>query len=335
MNVPLRKLWIDKNELLEVKEVLKSGLITTGNASKKLEELVSEYLGVSYVIPMSSHESALYLAVLSIIKQNEGEILLPDCISFGFSELLNKISGLEKIFVDVDSKTYNIDYKDLKRKYNKKKTRAVVISHSFGQAADMDKIVKFTNKKNIPVIENGFLGSKYKGYRCGTIGLVSCLQLETGSLLVTNDFAIANFANLLAVRYDYQMDELSAAFEIAQFKKLQKIIKKKNSLARYWNKRLKELDFISAPYIRKGKGNVHTYEEYNCLTSPVTNRDKVFEILFDNGIECSIGIPFNRGDVSRDLFNRLIKLPLFYKLKKSEIDYIIDVLKVNRDRVFI
>ena len=38
MNIPLRKLWIDKNELLEIKEVLNSGCITTGPAIKSFQK---------------------------------------------------------------------------------------------------------------------------------------------------------------------------------------------------------------------------------------------------------------------------------------------------------
>jgi dTDP-4-amino-4,6-dideoxygalactose transaminase len=335
----MSKLWIDKHELLEVKEVLKSGCLTKGSANEKLKEIISDYLGVPYVICLSSKEEALYLAILSVIQKvstNRRIILIPDNISFGFNELLNQILGIEKVFVDVDPKTCNIDYKDLKKKFDRKNTIAIVISHSFGQAADMDKIIKFTNKKNIPVIENGFIGTKYKGYHCGTIGKIGCFSLETGSVLVTHDIDTARFIELLIDRYKLQMNELSAAFEISQLKKLNKVVKKRNSLARYYNKRLKEIDFLSAPYIRKGKGNTHTYQSYHCLTSPVTDRNKLWHILRENGIECGLGgCAYNKGDNSREIFNRSLTLPLFYKLKKSEIDYIIDVLKENRDKIFI
>jgi perosamine synthetase len=277
------------------------------------------------------------LGVLTLVTKNRKELLISDSISLGFNELLNNILGIEKKLVDVDSKTYNMDYKDLKKKFNKKNTSLIVVSHSFGQAADMNKIMHFANKKNIPVVEDcsGGFGSKYKSILCGTMGLVSCFSLETGSILTTYSDEIADHIRLLTLRYNYQMNELSAAFEFSQFKKLNKIIKKRNSLARYWNKRLKELDFISAPYIRKGRGNVHTYQIYNCLTSPVTNRDEVFQILIQSGVKCHIGIPFNDGNTSQDLCYRSIQLPLFYKLKKSEIDFAIEVLKENRDRVFI
>ena len=336
MNVPITKSWIDKNELLEVKEVLQSGCLKNGPATEELEELISDYLQVPHAICISSKEASLYLAVLTLVRQVEGEVLIPDNISFGFNEMLNTIPGIEKVFVDVDPKTCNMDYKDLKKKFNKKKTRVIVVSHSFGQSADMNKIMHFANKKNIPVIENGFLGTKYKGLMCGAMGLISCFSLETGSVLVTYDDEISRFIELLVHRYGYQMNELSAAFEIAQFKKLNKIIKKRNSLARYYNKRLKELDFISAPYIRKGRGNIHTYKSYNCLTSPVTDRNKVWHVLRNNGIECGLGeCAYNKCDNSKEIVSRSITLPLFYKMKKSEIDYVVDVLKENRDKIFI
>jgi perosamine synthetase len=149
-----------------------------------------------------------------------------------------------------------------------------------------------------------------------------------------------------AIGFNYKMSDLSAAVGIAQFKKLDKIIKKKNALARYWNKRLKEIDYINQPYIRKGKGNVHNYQGYCCLVTPVVDRNKLIQLLKDRGIQTQIGTYSsyiqpcynNENDnchTSYDIFNRAIRLPLFYKLKKEEIDYVINVLKEIRDKVFI
>jgi len=383
-NVPLSRLWIDKNELNEVKSVLSSGWLTKGPKNLELEKMVGEYLGVKHVICTSSCTTALHLAILGLNLETENkkgeqsEILVADYTypATGHSVLY---CGLKPVFVDVDPKTYNMDYKDLKKKINKKRTKAIIVVHTFGQSADMEKIMKIVNKNNIPVIEDAAcaLGSKYKGQYCGTIGKIGCFSLHAtkgissggeGGLLVTNDDEIALRARSLgsfglntwsrevskefnipifeSIGFNYKMSDLAASVGIAQFKKLDKIIKKKNALARYWNKRLKEIDYISAPYIRKGKGNIHNYQGYSCLVSPTVDRNKLIQLLKDNGVQCQIGTYSsyiqpcynNENDncvISEDIYNRSIRLPMFYKLKKEEIDYVIDVLKEIRNKVFI
>lgn len=379
--VPLSRLWIDKNELEEVKKVLKSGWLTKGPKNKELENMVSEYLGVKHVICTSSCTTALHLAILGLNINNEkgdGEVLVSD-YTFPATGHSVKYCGLNPVFVDVNPKTYNMDYQDLKKKINKKRTKAIIVVHTFGQVADMERIMKIANKKNIPVIEDAAcsLGAKLKGTFAGTFGKIGCFSMHPtksvssgeGGLLVTNDDEIANKVRSYGVfgqqstwdrevsssfeipvfetiGYNYKMSDLSAAVGIAQFKKLNKIIKKKNALARYWNKKLKEIDYIYAPYIRKGKGNVHTYQGYSCLLSHVVDRSKLINLLKENGIQCQIGTYSsyiqpcynNLNDDcyrSKDIFNRSIRLPLFYKLSRKDIDYIIDVMKEIRDKVFI
>jgi len=380
-NVPLSRLWIDKNELIEVKKVLETGWLTKGPKNLELEKMVSEYLGVKHVVCTSSCTTALHLAIASlgiITKQGEEDEILVADYTYPATGHAVKYCGLKPVFVDIDKKTYNMDYKDLKKKINKKRTRAIIVVHTFGQSADMEKIMKIANKKNIPVIEDAAcaLGSKFKGQYCGTIGKIGCFSMHAtkgvatgeGGLLVTNDDDIAIRARSLGsfglntwnreiskefnipvfenIGFNYKMSDLSAAVGIAQFKKLGKIIKKKNALARYWNKRLKEIDYIEAPYIRKGKGNIHNYQGYSCLVSPVVNRNKLIQVLKDYGIQCQIGTYCsyiqpcynNEEDEcfnSLDVYNRSIRLPMFYKLKRSDIDYVIDILKEIRSQVFI
>lgn len=383
-NIPLARLWITKDELKEVKKVLDSGWLTKGPKNLELEKMVSEYLGVKHVICTSSCTTALHLAVLTtfcnIVESDTKEVLVADYTYPATGHSVMYASGLRPVFVDIDPKTYNIDIKDLKKKYNKKKTVGIIVVHTFGQSADMDKIMKFANKKNIPVVEDAAcaLGSKYKGIFCGTIGKVGCFSMHAtkgvssggeGGLFVTNDDEIAKEARSLgsfglntwsreissefkipsfeSIGFNYKMSDVSAAVGIAQVRKLDKIIKKKNALARYWNKKLKEIDYVDAPYARKGKGNVHNYQGYSCLVSPTVNRNKLIQVLKEKGIQCQIGTycsyiqpcyEFNKEDNclnSLDVYNRSIRLPLFYKLSKKDIDYVIEVLKEVRDKVFI
>lgn len=353
---------INKNELFEVKEVLNKCF--DGSKIIELEKLVSDYFGMKYAICTSSKFTALHLATIGLTLHNPlgvmsdiGEVLISD---YNFQEpvfAIRHVNGIREVFVDIDSKTYNMHYRDLRKKIKKRKTNFIVVTHMFGQSADMNKIMKIANKKNIPVLEDvtNALGAKFKGSFCGTIGEAGCFTIGNCGMIVTNNDEInSTIRDYMSMKkevfdkviYDYQPSELEAAVAISQFRKNEKIIKKRNALARYWNKKLKEIDYITKPYIRKGKGNVHTYSNYCCQTTYAVDRNKLIQLLKEKGISVSSGaycshiqpcyhIEENDYNQTMDVWNRSIILPLSYETKKSEIDSIIEVLKEINNQVFI
>jgi len=373
--IPLSKLLIDKDELVEIEKVLQSGWLTKGPRNLELEKMVSEYLGVKHVVCTSSCTTALHLAVLGLNLIEGSEILVSD-YTFPATGHAVRYCNLKPVFVDIDSKTYNMDPNNLRTKIIEK-SKAIIVVHMFGQSAEMDEIMVIANEFNLPVIEDAAcsLGSKYKDKFSGTIGRIGCFSMHAtkgvssgeGGLLVTNDDRIAEKVRSLVVfgqrsswdretskefrietfdsiGFNYKMSDLAASFGIAQFKKLEKVIEKKNILAKYWNKKLKEVDYILPPYVNKW--NKHNYQSYCCLVTPEVNRNKLIQILKSRGIQTQIGTYSsyiqpcydNLSDnclVSLDVYNRSIRLPMFYELRKIEIDYIVEVLKEVKQEVLI
>lgn len=367
-NIPLSRLWINKDELIEVKKVLSTGWLTKGPKNQELENLIASYLSVKHVICTSSCTTALHLALLGLNIKGRGEVLVSD-YTFPATGHAVRYCNLKPVFVDINPKTYNMDYKDLQNKIDVKKTKAIIVVHAFGQSADMDEITEIARQYNLPIIEDAAsaMGSKYKDRFCGTIGDIGCFSMHAtkgissgeGGILVTNNdkiaskirsycvfgqkstwerekseqFSISEFEN---IGFNYKMSDLAAAIGIAQFKKLDQIIKKKTILARYWNMKLKEVDFISPPFVEKW--NKHSYQGYSCLLKKGIDRNKFICILKDKGIQAQIGTYSsyiqpcydNKNDNcinSLDVFNRSVRLPLFYKLKKSDIDYMIKTIR--------
>ena len=350
--IPLSKLWITSDETIEVRKVLNSGWLTRGTKNQELEELVSNYLGVRHVICVSSCTAALHLALLSL-ELPKGEVLVSD-YTFPASGHSVIHSGHTPVFVDINSKDYNMDYKDLERKITNE-TRAIMVVHAFGLSADMSRIRKIAG--NIPIIEDAAcaLGSKYRGKFCGTLGEIGCFSLHAtkgvgvgeGGLLVTNNNEVAEKVRKLlnfgrngyvfeAIGFNYKLSDVSAAIGIVQFKKLDKIIKKKNMLAGYYNKKLKEIDWITPPH--KRIWDRHNYQSYCCLVSQKIDRDKIIQEMGKKGIECQIGTfssylqPCynNKKDdciVSLYTSKKAIRLPMFYEMGKEDIDFIVNELK--------
>ena len=99
--------------------------------------------------------------------------------------------------MDIEPQTYNIDPKSLKKAITKK-TRAIIPVHIYGQAANMDEILKIAKAHNLKVIEDAAQahGARYKGKRIGSLGDVACFSFYPtkglgafgdGGMIVTSD----------------------------------------------------------------------------------------------------------------------------------------------------
>jgi len=141
----------------------------------------------------------------------------------------------------------------------------------------------------------------------------------------SDKFIIPEFTEL---GYNYKMSDITAAVGVAQLRKLDKIIERKRELAKYWDEKLQEMDFIESPYVSK---NVkHIYQSYIALVDKHINRNKLIEILMKRGVQTQIGTyashiqpVYNSTDkcpASLEIFNRSLALPMYYTLKEGDID---------------
>ncbi len=357
--IPLAKPYFDSEELDEIKTVLDSGWVSQGPKVKEFEEKCANYLDVKYAIAVNNCTAALHLALLSIGIKKGDEVLVAD---FTFPATGHSVlyCGAKPVFVDVDPKTYNIDPEFIEEKITDK-TKAIIPVHTFGQPAEMEKIIKITKNYNLKVIEDAAcaFGAKYKDKHAGTIGDVGCFSFHArkgittgeGGMVVTdnkdlaekirhlsvfgmtstpnkidtNKFTIPEFTD---VGYNYKMSDITAAVGVAQLKKLDKIIERKIQLAKYWDEKLQEIEFIDPPHVNE---NVkHIYQSYVSIVDKKINRNKLIEMLIKKGIQTQIGTYAShiqpvydfRGKCpnSLEIFNRTLALPMYYILEYMDID---------------
>ena len=359
IKIPLLRPYFDSEELAEIKRVLDSGWVTQGPKVKEFEDKIVEYLGVKYVIAVTNCTSALHLALLSIGVKKGDEVLVAD-FTFPATGHAVLYCGAKPVFVDVDLNTYNINPELIEEKVNDK-TKVIIPVHTFGQPAEMDAIMKIAENQNIRVIEDAAcaLGAKYKNKYAGTIGDIGCFSFHArkgittgeGGMVVTNNKKLADKIRNLSVfgmtsawdreksdkftipefielGYNYKMGDITAAVGVAQLKKLAKIIERKRELAKYWDEKLQEMEFIQPPYVSE---NVkHIYQSYVAVVDNRINRNKLIETLMKKGIQTQIGTyashiqpVYNSTDKcpnSLEIFNRSLALPMFYMLKEEDID---------------
>ena len=139
---------------------------------------------------------------------------------------------------------------------------------------------------------------------------------------------------------NYRMTDFQAALGISQLKKLDGFIDKRNELASKYNEFLGDVDVVTLPAV---KGNVrHAWHLYTILLDESINRDEFFKYMRNANIGVNLHyIPVYRHSyyvgnygfdpekfrVTEDVFKRIITLPLYPKMTKPQLEYVIKTTK--------
>ncbi|TSC55610.1 MAG: Pleiotropic regulatory protein [Parcubacteria group bacterium Greene0714_21] len=180
-----------------------------GKEIKVLEKEFQKYLGIKHAFAFNSGRSAL-MAILQALLSSEAlakedEVLLQ---AFTCNAVPNPViwAGLKPVYVDCREDDYNIDVDDLERKITLRQAqggrpRAVIVQHTFGLPADMEKVQEVCKKHNLVLIEDcaHALGATYKGKKVGTFGKAAFFSFSRdkvissvyGGMVATNDSVLA------------------------------------------------------------------------------------------------------------------------------------------------
>lgn len=176
-----------------VDQILESGWLTNnGCLARELQKKLDNYLNVNNTVLVSNGTSALQVSykLLGLT----GEIITTP---FSFVATTSSIvwEGLTPVFVDIDENTYCIDPKKIEEKINSN-TTAIVATHVFGNACDIDAIENIAKKYKLKVIYDAAhsFGILYKGKSIYSYGDVSIASFHSTKIFHTIEGG-AIFAN--------------------------------------------------------------------------------------------------------------------------------------------
>lgn len=319
-------------ELAQLKEVIETGSLSFiyGKKTGEFESAFAAMYDAQTAVSVSSGTAALHTAVLYLNPEPGEEIILSPITDIGTA--IPIISQLAvPVFADVDPLTQNIDPVSIERNITPR-TRAIIVTHVYGNPADMDAIMAIADKHGLFVIEDcaQALLAYYKGRLCGTIGHLGCFSFQQSKHMTTGDggMVIASederFGRRLRLCADkgwprdkggrdhlflapnYHMTELQAAVGIAQLRKLDAMVDARKLAAAQLTERLQGVDV--APVLALPE-TVGTYFFYSFrlpaerLTAPVPT---VMKALAAEGVDGFVGYP---GPVA------LYKYPVFRERK--------------------
>ncbi len=304
------------NEKKYLNNFINSKKISAPNIfSKKCEKLINKTLNINYSLLTNSCTSALEVAsILSKIKAGD-EVIMP---SFTFSSTANSIVllGGKPVFVDINETTLNIDANEIEKAITRK-TKAIIVVHYAGIAADMHKILKICKKYKLLLIEDAAqaYGSFYRDLPLGSIGDYGAISfhhtknissIEGGCLIMKkkNDFILSqyicdkgnnryDFVNGKTNKYNwvnlgssYRASEVSSSILLAQLEKHENIKKNRINLWDNYHENLNDLEKLgkiqrpTLPDYCQHNGHM-----YYIVLDKIFDRARIIKKLSRSGIE--------------------------------------------------
>ncbi len=341
-----------KNENRFVNDALKSSWISGGKYILKFENKIKKKFKIKNAFLVSNGTAAIHAAFLAIGLNYEDEIIVP---GYGYMAAANigNLMGLKVKFSDVDKNTFCINLENLKKKISNK-TKAVVVTHTYGNMQEIYKIKNFLKKKKILLIEDSAesFGCTDKDNYAGTIGDLGTYSFHAtknivmgeGGMVVTKNKKFAENIKLfrshgvkkerykhLVFGHNFRITNIQAAIGCGQIENFEKI-KNKRILIYNWYKY-----FLNNKKIKLQKISNTGFIPWTLALTLVNKLKKpkfILKKLKEKNIEIRKGfysanrLSIYKNNSDRHLNNsnylsrNVICLPLHLKLKKKDVKYI-------------
>jgi len=228
-------------------EVMKSGQLSSGQATTDLESAFTVYSGRKYAISCCNGTAALYLALYAINIINS-KVAIPSC-SYIAAAFAAAHLGNEIIFIDAELSSWNLDPVKLEKECKKARAqkdpiKAVIVIHNYGSPSNWESILELQKEFGFKIIEDACeaLDAKFDNKLIGTFGDISlfsfygnktCASGE-GGILLTNDETYYNNMKLMRGQgqhptrrfwhiikgFNFRLTNLQSAIALSQFKRL-------------------------------------------------------------------------------------------------------------------
>jgi len=327
--IPVCRPSLRGNESKYLVDCVKENWISSiGSKIPEFEQKFADAVGAKYGAACANGTVALHLALYVLGIGPGDEVIMP---TFTMIATANAVcyTGAKPVLVDSELKTWNIDAGKIEKKINRR-TKAIVVVHTYGHPCDMDKILKLAKKHNLWIVEDAAEahGAVYKGRKIGSIGDVATFSFYANKIITTGEGGMITTNNkeiCLKARnirdhafsrdrhfwhqilgFNYRFTNLQAAVGLAQMEKFKSFISRRIQNARFYNYLLKDIRGLILPPHTPNIKNV--YWMYSIMVNDQLgiSRNELRIKLAKKGIE------------TRSFFIPMHLQPIFFKKYKNE-----------------
>ena len=326
----------------------------------RFEELFKKFTGSQFAIATSSCTGALHMGLSALGIEAGDEVILADTNWIATAAPIIYL-GAKPVFVDILPDTWCIDPALVEASITPR-TRAIIATHIYGNLCDMDRLLAFGERHNIPVIEDAAeaIGAQWHGKHAGTMGKFGTFSFHgtktittgEGGMFITNDenlfktvLTLSNHGRTKGqvkqfwpdmVGFKYKMSNLQAAIGCAQMERIDELIDGKRRIFKAYEKSLSGLPLTMNP---EPEGTVNGYWMPTIVLDEGVPFDR--QVLLDefkkNEIDGRVFFwPLSmlpmfeakpENTVSYALYERAVNLPTYHDLSDEDIERVIEVIK--------
>ncbi len=293
-------------ERKEVMDVLETGALFRYNhdemrkghwKAKDLEAEVRNFTGAKYAHAVSSGSTAVACALAAAGIGHGDEVIVPPFTYIASNEAV-LYAGALPVFAEIDENLC-LSAEGIKSAITPK-TKAVLLVHMCGAAADMDKIMEVCNEHNLILVEDAgqALGAFYKGKSVGLFGATGAFSFDffkittcgEGGLFITDSAERYKLADSFSdhghdhigdnrgmenhpiLGFNYRISELHAAVGLAQMRKINKIRDAKKANQQYMKEKLSSLKAVTFRPVPDVDGDSGTFLNFFLPTTELAGK---------------------------------------------------------------
>jgi|SRR5579875_3000620 len=311
MKIPLSSPEITDEDINAVTSVLRTSQLSLGPKLLEFEESFAAYIGVAHAVALSSGTAGLQLGLQALGVGEGDEVIVP---SFTFIAAANAIRhlGAVPVFADIDPVSLNLTAETVERVLSRR-SRAILLVHTFGIPAEMDSIVALAEKNNLRIVEDACeaIGAEYRARKIGSFGDLGVFSFYPnkpittgeGGIVVTRDARLAKTIRALRnqgrtgnddrlcyslVGHNFRLSEMNCALGISQLQRIESILARRKAVADSYYEALLACPTVVPPLRTVVEGRISWFVFVVRLSErfPRTARDQVIEALTRAGIGC-------------------------------------------------
>ena len=356
--IELSKPFLPPKKVVNIllKSIWKSHQLTNnGPLLKKLEETFQVYFNIKNLSIVNSGTMGLQVAIKSLN-------LTKKIITTPFSYVATSTSilweGCEPVFADIDSETLNVNPEKVKELIDNE-TQAILVTHCFGNACDVDELIKIAKNYNLKLLFDGAhcFGTEYKNKTIFKYGDISVLSLHStklfhmveGGVIFTRSPLLQKKINFMrnfghngpekfeGIGINGKNSEFHSAIGIANFQFIKEILNKRKLQSAYYDQLLfkKQID-LNKQRLNK-KMTAYNFAYYPIIFSKIKTILKVQKNLAEKNIvsrryfypslnNLSYSKYKSKTPISDSISGKVLCIPLHHYLKRNDQRKIVKII---------
>jgi dTDP-4-amino-4,6-dideoxygalactose transaminase len=359
-SIPFNALgYLDKKLIQEIKNnisnVIDRSIFILGEQVKKFEIEFAKMIGAKYCVGVDNGLNAISIGLKALNIGPNDEVIVQ--ANTYIATLLGVSHNLAKPILVEPNEFYNIDSEKISNVITKF-TKAILVTHLYGQATNMDKIIRIAKKHNLIILEDCAQShlARFRDKYTGTFGKLSFFSFyptknlgafgDAGAI-VSNDGeldlkirALRNYGSFkryfnIYKGYNSRLDEIQASVLRLKLRYLKRYTKERKDLA------ISYLSYIKNPLVLLPKNDKYCEHVWHLFVVRVKERDRFRLFLLNKGIQTDIHYPipphlseayhdlgYKRGDypITEEYADTVVSLPFFIGMKQNQIKYVIDTI---------